>query len=112
VRFAAGHLERRRRRVDPDDVLPFGSELACERARAAANVEHDMRTELIHQSGVCRQIGPTGVDGVVDRSEPRLLEDRIRHSTSLATNQLALERLDLQRKPRPPSAASRQHRPP
>jgi hypothetical protein len=82
-RLAAGHVQRRRRRVDPDDPLPRGGEHAGERAGTAANVEHDMRPELIDEGGVHVQVGPTVVDGVIDLGEPRLLEDRIGHEDIL-----------------------------
>jgi hypothetical protein len=42
-----------------------------------------MRPELIDEGGVRLEVGPITIDGVVDLSEPRLLEDRIGHMRNL-----------------------------
>jgi hypothetical protein len=42
-----------------------------------------MRPELIDEGGVRVEVGPITIDGVVNLSEPRLLEDRIGHKHNL-----------------------------
>ena len=77
--LAACHIERGCCRVHSDDGHPAHSEHACKRAGAAAHVEHGERAELIHHRDVVVEIRPIRVQRVIDRGEPRVIENRIGH---------------------------------
>ncbi len=78
--LAPSHVERRRRRIDPDDLEPELREPARERAGAAPEVEHRRRSQLLDDRGVDVEVAPVVVHDVVQGGQPRVGEDRIRHT--------------------------------
>jgi hypothetical protein len=67
----AGHVDGRRGRIEPDHLYarlldPYG-----ERARAAADVEHLLGTELVRHGDVGVKVVPVTLEVVVDPGQPR-----------------------------------------
>lgn len=72
--------ERAGRRVNADDLDAAVSEKQRERAHPAANVQHPAGAQLVNDGGVHVVIAAVGVKSVVDRDQPRMLEDGVAHA--------------------------------
>jgi hypothetical protein len=73
----SGNREHGCRRVDACDLEVFGCESAGERASAAAEVENRSSAEFAGNRQVDVQVTAIRVEIVVDRRQPRLLEDHV-----------------------------------
>jgi hypothetical protein len=79
ARLAPGHIERRLRRIDTDDLDPTIGEQQREHSRPAADVEDLTRPELLSDADVRVEVAPIGIERIVDRGEPRMPEGFARH---------------------------------
>jgi hypothetical protein len=82
-RFHLSHVERCRRGIHPGDGHALAGRPAGEGARSAADVQQAARPELGRYRQVVIEIAATPLHQVVDRREPRLTEEGIRHETIL-----------------------------
>jgi hypothetical protein len=84
--FRAGlrsrHGQRAGRRVDARHCQAAVGKLKRERAGPAAQIQNVARTQLAGDRGVHVEITAVGIERVIDRHQPRVLEDRIRHQAS------------------------------
>ena len=78
-RLAPGHVDRRGAGSTPVDVEPPCGQQHRERAGAAAEVEDGPRAELRRDGGVRVEVAAVGVERVVDRREPAVGEETVRH---------------------------------
>ena len=77
--LAPSDIERRHRRVDSDNLDAVAREHAGERSRSAPDVEHRGRRQLANDPDVDIEVTPVVIHDVVQRSQTRVGEDRIRH---------------------------------
>ena len=79
-RLGPGHVERRRRGIHPGDVQALAGRPAGEGARTAADVQQAARPELGRYRQVVIEIAAFPLNQVIDRRQPRLTEEGIRHA--------------------------------
>jgi hypothetical protein len=82
-RLGPRHVERRRRGIHPGDVHALVRSPAGEGARTAADVQQAAGPEFGRYRQVVIEIAAFGFDQVIDRRQPRLTEEGIRHGTIL-----------------------------
>ena len=82
ARLAAGDVQGGAGRVDGDDLDASVGQHQREDAGAAADVEHPLPVELVDQGDVVVEVGPVGVERVVQPCEPWFGEVRIGHQAS------------------------------
>jgi hypothetical protein len=92
-------VERRGCRIHPNDLDATACEQAGECSRPAPDVQDGAGTELSGDRGVDVEVAPVRIQGIVDRRQPWLLEQRISHNrdgkhgrVQLATDLSALQR--------------------
>ena len=78
--LAAGHLDRGPRRVDPGDGEPAFGQADGQAAGAAADVDHQLRAELVDHGDVGVQVAPVVVEDVVELGLLRVGEGGVRFS--------------------------------
>jgi hypothetical protein len=81
VRLPASYIERSGRRIDRHDVETAPCEEAGQRPRAAADVEHAARTQLLDQRRVHLEVGSARLQDVVQLGEPGIGEEGVRHAS-------------------------------
>jgi len=77
--LGAGNGQRSGRGIDARHLEAATGEKQREGPCAAADVHHAVSVELVRDVDVGLEIGPVRVERVIDRREPRVLEDRIGH---------------------------------
>ncbi len=81
TRLGPGHIEGRGGRINTDDLDPTIGQPKREHARPTTDIQHPTRPELLDHTDVRIEIAAIGINGVVDRSEPRMPEQLVSHAT-------------------------------
>ncbi|GAA5098195.1 hypothetical protein GCM10025760_33150 [Microbacterium yannicii] len=84
-RLGPGYGDGRAGRVHTDNLIPTLSEHQSEHSCPAADVQDPLRTELVRDRNVRVEVGPVGIQRIVEPREPRIVEDGVRHVDSLST---------------------------
>ena len=79
--LGARDIERRTRRIDTDHVQAPAGQKQRECARPTADIEDTASRELVGDGSVDIEVAAVGVQRVVDRRQPWMLEDVVSHAT-------------------------------
>jgi hypothetical protein len=82
VRLGLRDIERRAGGVEAGYLKAAIGQQKGESACSATDIQYAMSTELLRDSDVYIEVAPVGVERVIDRGQPRMLEYGISHAAN------------------------------